>query len=353
MFTELEIRNKFLPMISICCMCFFSVCLLISSLSFSPLASSHIIQRFVCFRSQALHAALELGIANKALGILLCVLEDENYEQRDEGHDEDILEMKSLAHRLDEYTRTFSDKEIATLMVFLQEWNTNSRHCFVSQALLSSLMNTVQIDRLRTIEEANNSLKGLEVYSDRHFQRIDRLHQAAYVLEYIAGLMNTAISETILEETADSGKDADDDDTSKYKFNAGKRRLFMRGKKEVVREDGEETLKIFYRKRGLIADDADDDDDDDDNDDDDKRTMAVAKESKKKSKLAKSEDISASLFEKELSKRTGTDSGKQLGKSSSTNSSASSTLKKKSTASTFASRPHRATAAKVKSKAKR
>ena len=169
--------------------------------------------------------------------------------------------------------------------------------------------------------------------------------------------MNTAISETILEETADSGKDADDDDTSKYKFNAGKRRLFMRGKKEVVREDGEETLKIFYRKRGLIADDADDDDDDDDDndddDDDDKRTMAVAKESRKKSKLAKIEDISASLFENELIKRTGTDSGKQLGKSSSTNSSASSTLKKKSTASTFASRPHRATAAKVKSRAKR
>ena len=208
-----------------------------------------------------MHAALELGIANKALGILLCILEDENYEQKDHDNDEDILEIQPLVHRLDEYTSTLSDQEIATVMVFLQEWNTNSRHCFVSQALLSSLINTVQIDRLRAIKEANECLTGLEVYSDRHFQRIDRLHQAAYVLEYISGLMNRAVGETMLgsalpdDNTNVKTKVDDDDDANKYKFNAGKRRFFMRGKKNVIQEDGEEVLKIFDRKRSLVVND--------------------------------------------------------------------------------------------------
>jgi len=40
----------------------------------------------------------------------------------------------------------------------------------------------------------------LLAYSERHFQRIDRLHQAAYALEYISGLMSLL---PVAESTAD------------------------------------------------------------------------------------------------------------------------------------------------------
>jgi hypothetical protein len=40
---------------------------------------------------------------------------------------------------------------------------------------------------IKTVAEA---IPGLLAYGERHFQRLDRLHQATYVLEYMSSLMH-------------------------------------------------------------------------------------------------------------------------------------------------------------------
>jgi len=118
-----------------------------------------------------LHTAIELGVANKIVGIFMAIIENDNYGAT--GNIE-LFSVKPLILRLDPYIESLSDDEIAKVFGFLKDWNMNARFSFVSQALISSFMRVVKIEKLRNIREARDALEGLEVYSERHFQRIDR-----------------------------------------------------------------------------------------------------------------------------------------------------------------------------------
>jgi len=49
---------------------------------------------------------------------------------------------------------------------------------------MNSLLRVVKVDRLVKHPGLKDSLNALISYSERHFQRLDRLHQATYMLEY-------------------------------------------------------------------------------------------------------------------------------------------------------------------------
>ena len=151
-------------------------------------------------------AAIELGAANKTLGILTSILED----TKDEGTKDEVSGvlsarsasespakpslMRSIVSRLDEYVVEMTDEEISKIVGHLKDWNTNARHSFVAQALINSFFRVLRTERLAKIRPVVEAVKGLRAYGERHLQRIDRLHQAAYLLEYMSSLMNQVCS---------------------------------------------------------------------------------------------------------------------------------------------------------------
>ena len=104
--------------------------------------------------------------------------------------DNEPVTPSQQGRKLDRYVSKFNDDECTKLVSFCKEWNTNSRNAHLSQLALSSLLRTLGVERLLSIKQIANAVPALLAYSERHFQRIDRLHQAAYALEYISGLMS-------------------------------------------------------------------------------------------------------------------------------------------------------------------
>ena len=50
-----------------------------------------------------------------------------------------------------------------------------------------------------SIKGASEAIPALLSYSERHFQRIDKLYQASYVLEYMSSLMSLLPNDSIIE----------------------------------------------------------------------------------------------------------------------------------------------------------
>ena len=159
---------------------------------------------------QALTAALELGHSNRVLRILNSVLvEAPEGSDATAQHDLDNepVTPSQQGRKLDRYVSKFNDDECTKLVSFCKEWNTNSRNAHLSQLALSSLLRTLGVERLLSIKQIANAVPALLAYSERHFQRIDRLHQAAYALEYISGLMSLLpVAETAADKNGSGSK---------------------------------------------------------------------------------------------------------------------------------------------------
>jgi U3 small nucleolar RNA-associated protein 13 len=142
---------------------------------------------------KALIGAINLKHSLKILNVLGVILEQDN---RGDAVTTDNLGAEQLelfedvwSLRLDPYVAKLSDEHIEVVLVFLKDWNTNSRHCYVSQVLISSFLRVVKIDRMMTFNVFKELIPGLLSYSERHFQRLNRLHQATYMLNYATSLI--------------------------------------------------------------------------------------------------------------------------------------------------------------------
>ncbi|NP_001040084.2 transducin beta-like protein 3 [Bos taurus] len=71
------------------------------------------------------------------------------------------------------------------LLRFCVTWNTNSRHCHEAQAVLGVLLRHEAPDELLTYDGVRASLEGLLPYTERHFQRLSRMLQAATFLDFL------------------------------------------------------------------------------------------------------------------------------------------------------------------------
>lgn len=131
-------------------------------------------------------AAFELNHANKVLGIIMAVL--------DEASADPGLALQPLLSLL-------SDEQLQKLLEYLSDWNTNSKYAWPAQMVLSALLSLRSTESLLALPGLADKVPGLIAYSERHFQRVDRLHQAAFIVEYIVGQMSLLPAET-LEVTA-------------------------------------------------------------------------------------------------------------------------------------------------------
>jgi U3 small nucleolar RNA-associated protein 13 len=129
---------------------------------------------------------LELGYSNKILGLFTRILDD--FYLDNENIDENRINC------FDEMIRHWDDERIIKIINYIKEWNTNSKFAYVAQIILNGLIRIVKIEKITSLfkngSADQNTVLGLIAYSERHFQRYDKIHEALYMMEF----MNTQMS---------------------------------------------------------------------------------------------------------------------------------------------------------------
>jgi len=152
---------------------------------------------------QALRAAITLKHPSRILDILRSILAKPSNTENGGGVDSgavispapgnvDVKLYELLSddvNALDRYVCEWSDEEIMLVVSYLLDWNTNARNTYVCQCLIGSLLRVFKLTRLLTLPSVVAAVPALLAYGERHYQRVDRLHQASYVIEFVQSQM--------------------------------------------------------------------------------------------------------------------------------------------------------------------
>ncbi|XP_062581560.1 transducin beta-like protein 3 [Saccostrea cucullata] len=82
--------------------------------------------------------------------------------------------------------------QIDSVLRFASEWNTNSRHCREAQFVLNTVLRTYPPEEILKFSNIKSTMEALIPYTERHFQRMNRLLQQAMFLEFTWGCMRRA-----------------------------------------------------------------------------------------------------------------------------------------------------------------
>lgn len=75
--------------------------------------------------------------------------------------------------------------QLDSVLRYSCQWNTNSKHCHEAQYVLSIVLKTYTPEELMTLANLKSTLEGLIPYTERHFQRMNKLLQSSNFTEYM------------------------------------------------------------------------------------------------------------------------------------------------------------------------
>lgn len=96
----------------------------------------------------------------------------------------DILLVPNGSEELSQAFKSLRDDQQDTILKFLVEWNTNSKNCHVAQAVLSIILKSKSPFELMNKPNMKDAIEALIPYSEKHFQRMNRLLQQMEFTEY-------------------------------------------------------------------------------------------------------------------------------------------------------------------------
>jgi len=92
---------------------------------------------------------------------------------------------------LEDIVAGFSVEELSLCLSYLRDWNTNARNSIVAQQVLHHILRKFPPSVLQSLPDIKQLLEGLIPYTDRHLNRMDRLLQKSYILDYTLQAMQT------------------------------------------------------------------------------------------------------------------------------------------------------------------
>ncbi|RMX70314.1 hypothetical protein KXD40_001708 [Peronospora effusa] len=170
---------------------------------------------FNCLRNNklldALRLAFELNHPNRMLQILRDLLEGPRHKDQPvlpggKPIDPDNFSPEDIFAPV---VQSLEDEQLTTLMKWLRDWNTNARNSSVCQVLMSTILRTLPPSRLKSLDDVSKTVEALIAYSERHFQRIDRMLQKSYLVDFsvvtMKNLLPVGESESAVEKTDSDG----------------------------------------------------------------------------------------------------------------------------------------------------
>jgi hypothetical protein len=86
---------------------------------------------------------------------------------------------------LNGHIRSWSEDDIIQIMTYAKEWNMNGKNSRVIGLLVQGVINVVGMKRLKMMPEIVNIVSTLLSYGERHFNRLNKLQEALYLVEYV------------------------------------------------------------------------------------------------------------------------------------------------------------------------
>ena len=120
--------------------------------------------------------AMDIALALKQPRRLHSVLTEVMKEGRQDGHDGEA--------RIAELVCALDDERMDVLLTYVRDWNSNSKTALVANLVLQTLFTHFPLSALQKRKLLVDSLPGMALYCERHFQRIDRLLQRSYLIDY-------------------------------------------------------------------------------------------------------------------------------------------------------------------------
>ncbi|XP_078414788.1 transducin beta-like protein 3 [Cetorhinus maximus] len=136
---------------------------------------------------KALGLAISLDQPQTVLTVIKAILGESNGQER--------LESTMLKLRQDQ-------KE--SVLKFCIMWNTNSKNCHEAQSIVQILLRNETPEQLLQYNGIKAAVEGLIPYTERHFQRVNRLFQASMFLDYMWQNMR------LTEKSSDSDMQAEE-----------------------------------------------------------------------------------------------------------------------------------------------
>lgn len=100
-----------------------------------------------------------------------------------------VAALCAESNSLDKYVSPWSNDILEQIIGYIREWNTNAKNSRLCMMALDSILRIHGFNKLKTLPKLLECLPGLVSYSERHFQRINKLHEASYLSEYIVSLI--------------------------------------------------------------------------------------------------------------------------------------------------------------------
>eukprot|EP00298_Acanthocystis_sp_HF-20_P007064 c16761_g1_i2.p1 GENE.c16761_g1_i2~~c16761_g1_i2.p1 ORF type:complete len:526 (-),score=242.24 c16761_g1_i2:201-1778(-) len=135
-------------------------------------------QQQLSMKEQDLSNALQLKDYKKAVKLafeldhprcMLTVLKKMEF-----GSESQLLEIVS----------NFNESELMKCLLYIRDWNTNSKFCHISQNILRLIFQTHPPSEIQKCPRIKEILQGLIAYTDRHIRRLTNISQSSYLVDY-------------------------------------------------------------------------------------------------------------------------------------------------------------------------
>ena len=179
--------------------------------------------------------AIQLALSMSQPGRLLSLFKDVISSPPKDDDQPSIIGNSSV----DEVIRTLGGSDLAKLLRFVRDWNTNAKTSTVAQKVLLTIVKLRSADEIIQAfsDETDEKVfaEGSEVssqppatgrtalkelvdalipYSERHLSRMEKLVQDSYVVDYILGEMDDGMFDSGFDDDDDDDDDAMDVDTN-------------------------------------------------------------------------------------------------------------------------------------------
>ncbi len=181
-----------------------------------------------CIRASEYAKALDLGFRlNRPRQVFQIIVEllnsaSERYlkELKSSNGSNSIRATDVAASALDGLVCTWSDERLATCFSFCKEWNCNARKAHIVHTLLGSMLRTIPLQRLAGPDGTSTAADVLLSYSERHYNRLDRLLQEACLGDYALANMH------VLEVQEEPSREAGAETATNYVLTGNGKRVY-------------------------------------------------------------------------------------------------------------------------------
>ncbi|XP_065580122.1 transducin beta-like protein 3 [Artemia franciscana] len=114
-----------------------------------------------------------------------------------------IIKEILILHNIEELSSVVEKLRVDqkdSLLRYATTWNTNSKHCFQAQAVLSCLLRSMTPDELLELPNFKACLEGFIPYTERHMARLNRLQQSSTFLEYASSQVKLSAMNFVKKE---------------------------------------------------------------------------------------------------------------------------------------------------------